>query len=176
MKFCHFFKRSFFPSELILKNLSNENDSRGIRRHALPENFWKFTYCNGHFSAFWTIFRQILFIILAPNFECFTKYDAFCLLSFDYACFWRLRHIVMKRFEIVEKFYASKALLKVADGGCIPHISPWIRPWSGARTAQTAEWYRTSVSWAVESGLIPSRVKPMTLKLVFTASLLDAQQ
>ena len=32
-----------------------------------------------------------------------------------------------------------------------------------------------SSSGAVESGLIPSRVKPMTLKLVFTASLLDAQ-
>ena len=28
---------------------------------------------------------------------------------------------------------------------------------------------------AVDSGLIPIRVKPMTLKLVFIASLLDAQ-
>ena len=42
-------------------------------------------------------------------------------------------------------------------------------------TAQMAEWYRASVSGAVDSGLISSRVKPMTLKLVFTASLLDAQ-
>ena len=33
---------------------------------------------------------------------------------------------------------------------------------------------RTSVFGAVDSGLIPSRVKPMTLKLEFTASLLDA--
>ena len=32
-----------------------------------------------------------------------------------------------------------------------------------------------SASGAVDSALIPSRVKPMTLKLVFTASLLDAQ-
>ena len=32
-----------------------------------------------------------------------------------------------------------------------------------------------SVSGAVDSGLIPSRVKPMTLKLVFTVSQLDAQ-
>ena len=32
-----------------------------------------------------------------------------------------------------------------------------------------------SASGAVDSGLIPSRVKPMTLKLVFTSSLLDAQ-
>ena len=34
---------------------------------------------------------------------------------------------------------------------------------------------RASASLAIDSGLIPSRVKPMTLKLVFTASLLDAQ-
>ena len=42
-------------------------------------------------------------------------------------------------------------------------------------TAQMAEWHRASVSWAVDSSLIPSRVKPMTIKLVFTASLLDTQ-
>ena len=42
-------------------------------------------------------------------------------------------------------------------------------------TAQMTEWYRAFVSWAVDSGLIMSRVKPMTLKLLFTASLLDAQ-
>ena len=30
----------------------------------------------------------------------------------------------MKRFEIMEKFYSSKALLKMAGGGCIPHIPP----------------------------------------------------
>ena len=41
--------------------------------------------------------------------------------------------------------------------------------------AQMAEWYRASVSRDVHSGLITSRVKPMTLKLIFTASLLDAQ-
>ena len=35
---------------------------------------------------------------------------------------------------------------------------------------------RASASGAVGSGLIPIRVKPMTLKLVFTASLLDVQQ
>ena len=32
---------------------------------------------------------------------------------------------------------------------------------------------KASASGAGDSGLIPSRVKPMTLKLVFTASLLD---
>ena len=34
---------------------------------------------------------------------------------------------------------------------------------------------RASARGAVDSGLIISRVKPMSLKLVFTASLLDAQ-
>ena len=34
---------------------------------------------------------------------------------------------------------------------------------------------RASASGAVDSGLIPSRFKPMTLNLVFTAPLLDAQ-
>ena len=34
---------------------------------------------------------------------------------------------------------------------------------------------RASAYGAVDSGLITSRVKPITLKLVFTASLLDAQ-
>ena len=34
---------------------------------------------------------------------------------------------------------------------------------------------RASASGAVDLGLIPSRVKPMTFKLVFTASPLDAQ-
>ena len=35
---------------------------------------------------------------------------------------------------------------------------------------------RASASGAVDSGLVPSLVKLMTLKLVFTASLLDAQR
>ena len=34
---------------------------------------------------------------------------------------------------------------------------------------------RASASGVVDLGLIPSWVKPMTLKLVFTASLLDVQ-
>ena len=65
-----------------------------------------------------------MFIFLAPNFECFTKYDAFRSHSFDYACVRRLRHIVMKRFEIMEKFYLSKAMLKMAGGGGMhpPHL------------------------------------------------------
>ena len=68
---------------------------------------------------------KLCFCFLAPNFECFTKYDALCSRSFDYARFRRLRHIVMKRFEIMKKIYSSKALLKMAgEGKCIPHIPP----------------------------------------------------
>ena len=37
------------------------------------------------------------YIFLAPNFECFIKYDAFCKHSFDYACIRRLRFNVMNR-------------------------------------------------------------------------------
>ena len=56
-------------------------------------------------------------MFLAPNFECFTKYDAFCSHSFDYACLRRLKHIVTNRFEITENFYPSKALSKMDGGG-----------------------------------------------------------
>ena len=46
----------------------------------------------------------------------------------------------------------------------------WLRSYSS-----DGRVVRASASGAVDLGLIPSRVKPMTLKLVFTASLLDAQ-
>ena len=62
-------------------------------------------------------------LFLAPNFECFTN-DAFCSHSFDYACLKRLRHIVMKRFEIMEKFYSFKTLLKIAGGGMHTQHTP----------------------------------------------------
>ena len=38
-KFRHFFQAHFFPAELIISNLSNKNDSRGVRGHAPPETF-----------------------------------------------------------------------------------------------------------------------------------------
>ena len=41
--------------------------------------------------------------------------------------------------------------------------------------AHMTEWYGASALGAVDSGLISSWFKPMTLKLAFTASLLDAQ-
>ena len=42
-------------------------------------------------------------------------------------------------------------------------------------TAQMARVVKAFASGTVDLGLIPSRVKPMTLKLVFTASCLTAQ-
>ena len=44
-----------------------------------------------------------------------------------------------------------------------------------AVTAQIPLEVRASASGGVDLGLTPSRVKPVTLKFVFTASLLDAQ-
>ena len=67
-------------------------------------------------------------MFLSPNFECFIKYDALCSHSFDYACLRRLRHIVMKRYKIAEKFYSSKALIKVTGGGVHLNYPPWIHP------------------------------------------------
>ena len=70
-------------------------------------------------------------MFLKPNFECFIKYDTFCSHSFDYARLRRLGHIVMKRFEIMENFYSSKTLLKMAGGDCIrsiPHFPPEFAP------------------------------------------------
>ena len=69
-------------------------------------------------------FQGQFVIFLAPNFECFTIYNAFCSDSFDYACLRRLRHTVMKRFETMEKFYSSKILLKMAGGGMHSQHTP----------------------------------------------------
>ena len=82
----YIFSSVFFSLELIWSWLRNKKDSKGLRRHAPPEKFWEFTCCNGYCSAFWIIFRQILFKFFDPNSECFAKYDAFCSHISDYAC------------------------------------------------------------------------------------------
>ena len=50
-------------------------------------------------------------------------------------------------------------------------ITSWIvkRPMSG-------QVHRASATETIDSGSIPGRVKPKTIKLVFTSSLLDVQQ
>ena len=67
-------------------------------------------------------------MFLALNFECFTKYDAFCLHSFDYACLKATQAYCNEEVRNYGKFLFL-ALLKMAGGGeC---ISPWIRPCQG---------------------------------------------
>ena len=67
----------------------------------------KYAYSNGHVSAFCTIFRQVnsyfwpLILNALPNMMHFVR-------SFDYACLRRLRHTVMKRFEIMGNFVHPK--------------------------------------------------------------------
>ena len=114
----------FFSGRIILKNIDNKKGSRGVWGHASPKNFWKFTYCNGHFSTFWTIFRQILFTLFTPESECFTEYDAF--LHFR-SCELRTSALLLsKRFEMLEKLYSSKTCLKMAGGGMHPPHLFWI--------------------------------------------------
>ena len=78
-------------------------------------------------------------------FDCFIKYDVFCSHSFDYACLRRLRHIVMKRFEITEKFYSSKALMKMAGGG---DTFAWFAPVSMVSLLASHElkWFSCNVA------------------------------
>ena len=80
------------------------------------------------------IFRQILFIFLDPNSECFSKYDAFCSHIFDYACLKRKAYCYRRgsKIEIMEKLHISKTFFKMAGGRMhTPHSdsTPWIRPW-----------------------------------------------
>ena len=107
-----------FSTELILSNLSNKNDWRGVWEHAPKDQFLKFTCCNGHFSAFWTILTQILFKFMAPKFECFTTYDAFCLHSFNYACSRRFTVMQTAGVKIGEDFQK-----RVSTSGSPPRLS-----------------------------------------------------
>ena len=52
---------------------------------------------------------------------------------------------------------------------------PIYHRFADVRNSSGGRVIRASASGAVDLVLIPSRVKPLTLKLVFTASLLDAQ-
>ena len=47
--------------------------------------------------------------------------------------------------------------------------------WNTINNSSDGRVVRASASEAVDLGLIPSRIKPMTLKLLFTAFLLDAK-
>ena len=58
---------SIFFGKTNLKLIEKQESLKGVREHAPSENFWKFTCSNGYFSAFWIIFRQILFKLFDPN-------------------------------------------------------------------------------------------------------------
>ena len=103
-----YFQAYFFPDRIILKHIENKKGSRGVRGHALPENFGKFTYCNGHFSTCLTIFRQILFKFFAANSERFTKHNAFCSYIFDYLCLGRKAYCYRKGSKLWKNYIHQK--------------------------------------------------------------------
>ena len=81
-------------------------------------------------NAFSIILRQILFKFFDPDSECFAKYDAFGAHIFDYACLRRIGLSLSKRFEVMEKLYTSKTILKMAGGRMhASHSNPWISHW-----------------------------------------------
>ena len=125
-----FFKRMFF-GWTKLKLIEKQEKFLGDPRHAPPEKFWKFTCCDGYFSAFCIIFRQISFKFFDPNLECFTKYDTLCLHIFDYACLRQKAYCKRRGSRLWKHCIHQILFLKMLVGGCIPFILPfWIRPWS----------------------------------------------
>ena len=75
----------------------------------------------------------------------------------------------MKNESPISLFVASE---KSLNSNGISHLGVVNRWPASPRQARVV---RASASGAVDLGLIPSRAKPMTLKLVFTAYLLDTQ-
>ena len=107
------FQAQFHSAELVLSNLSTKNDSRWVRGHA-PVKLGKFACCNGYFSAFKTIFGESLShfwpltLSVSPMMNLVAQFPL-CVLK-------ATTRIVMKTEEvqILEKFYSSKTLLKMA--------------------------------------------------------------
>ena len=85
----------------------------------------------------------------------------------------KLFKLILIKFETERVFFFEDAINKL-------FITDRRAPFSGGPKAIAPPplirlWVRASAAGAVDLGMIPSRVKPMTLKLVFTASLLDVQ-
>ena len=51
----------------------------------------------------------------------FTNKDVFCSRISIYAC---LRRLLSKKYEVMEKLYSLKTLLKMAGGGMHPSLDP----------------------------------------------------
>ena len=82
-----------------MKHIENKKGSWGVRGHALPENFENLRTV----VAILVLFKQIFgkrYKFFAPNSKCFTKYDAFCLYIFDYACLGRKVYCYQKGSEL----------------------------------------------------------------------------
>ena len=78
----HIFSSVYFFGGTNLKLIEKQERFWGGQGHAPSKNFLKFTGCNGYFSAFCIVFRQILFKCFNPKSECFAKHDACCSQSF----------------------------------------------------------------------------------------------
>ena len=109
--------------------MRNKKGFRGVRGHAPPENFWKFTCCNGYFSAFWIIFTQILLKFFDPSFECFAKYDAFFSPIFDYACLRRKTYCYRRSSKLRKNCVHQKVFENGWwEGACPSSYPPWSAP------------------------------------------------
>ena len=109
------------------------------------------------------IFSQILLKIFDPNAQCFAKYDEFCSHIFDYTCLRRKAYCLSKRFEIMEKLYASKAFLKIKMAGgwmYAPHPTPLDPPLAiSYRNHQKSLAYFIHLAPVVLFFLLKGRVK-----------------
>ena len=92
---CHIFKHVFF-GRITLKYIENKKGSRGIRRHAPPENLPTAVTILAFFVKFLGNF-------FAPTSECFSKYDAFCWYILDYACLGRKAYCYQKGSKLWKK-------------------------------------------------------------------------
>ena len=77
-----------------------------------------------------------------------------------------------KAFHLNQDYPALRGLLNI-EGDLIVQRSIWTPQYKFESNSSDVQVERASASGAVDSGLIPSRVKLMTLKLLFTTSLLD---
>ena len=48
--------------------------------------------------------NRFCYIFFDPNFECFAKYDAFCLHIFDYACLRRKTYCYQRGWKLLKKY------------------------------------------------------------------------
>ena len=69
-------------------------------------------------------FEQILGKFFAPKSECFTKYEAFCSHTFDYACLGRKAYCYRKGLKLWKKLHSLNTCFKMAGGGMHPTLDP----------------------------------------------------